>query len=783
MLKRGRFYLRLSLGLCLACMLGGWLADKLWPLPKLERMHSLVIEAQDGTPLRAFADEKGVWRYPVTLAEVSPLYIQALLNYEDRWFYYHPGINPFALVRAAWQWVSTGQVISGGSTLTMQVARIVEPHERSFKGKCRQLFRALQLEWHYSKAEILTFYLNLAPFGGALEGVQTASFAWLHKPASQLSYSEAALLAVIPQLPSRLRPDRHPQTAQRYRDKVLKRLLTLGVWSKAAVAETLQEPVLQARLQQPHLAPLFAERMQTIAQQSQATRLITSLNATMQGAVENVVRGRLVTLPAKASLGILVMENANGLVRAYVGSADYANSERYGYVDTVQAIRSPGSTLKPFLYGMAIDEGFIHSASLLRDVPLQIQDYAPKNFLRQFSGPVSAAEALQHSLNVPAVDLLQRLSPITFRDRLKQGGMPLVLPAQTPANVSLILGGAGIRLEELVQGYSAFARQGLSIKPRFLPTEPVVERYVLSAGAAWVIKTLLQEVTPPEGMVNSQQIAWKTGTSYGFRDAWAIGVNERYTVGVWTGRPDATPLPGRFGTYAAGPILFEVFRVLPRAPKSLVNTRPSSVTAATICWPLGQRVEDTPPEACHQQHSAWIVEGKIPPTLPNLQQPSWSATLNTIWLNPLTQLRITPECSSPERVPKLIAQWPIELNPWLNPTLLARMQLPAWDNTCPQAVQQSAAKALAIQALNASTRLVLPPTTPHTTQTGLTIALMAEGGQGDYLWLVNGEVVGKDKEHTGLLYTFTQAGDYELMVLDTAGAAAKIKLQVLKNPT
>ena len=785
MRRRGRYGLGLSLAFWLLSGLSFLLADQLWPLPDPQRMHSIVIEAEDGTPLRAFADEKGIWRYPITLAEVSPLYIQALLQYEDRWFYYHPGVNPFALLRAAWQWLSAGQVVSGGSTLTMQMARILDPHERSVWGKSCQVFRALQLEWHYTKDEILTFYLNLAPFGGALEGVQTASMAWLHKPATQLSYAEAALLTIIPQLPSRLRPDRYPLKAQQYRDKVLRRLLALTIWPKQAVQEALQEPVIPAHLQQPQLAPLLAERMRTIAQRTQQARLLTTLNATLQGAVEQVVRGRLVTLSTASSLGILVMENATGYVRAYVGSADYANAERDGYVDTVQAIRSPGSTLKPFLYGFALDDGLIHSASLLSDVPLQVQDYAPKNFFRQFSGPVTAAEALQHSLNIPAVDLTQRVGSATVADRLRHGGIALVFPANTPANVSMILGGVGTSLEDLVHGYSSLARQGVSIKPRFLPSDAKLERCLLSPGAAWVIKILLQEVSPPEGMTNNQQIAWKTGTSYGFRDAWAIGVNERYTVGVWTGRPDATPLPGRFGAYAAGPILFEVFRVLPRSPATLVGNKPASVSQTTICWPLGQRVEDTPPEACQEQKTAWIVEGKVPPTLPNLQQPSWSASLQTVWLNPTTGLRVTPECTSSERVAKLMAQWPVALNAWLAPSILARMQLPALDPSCPAQIQQTANKALVIQHLTPNTRLVLPSKANINSaldNKGVTIALMAEGGQGYYLWLVNGEIVGKDDGHAGLRYTFSQAGDYVITVIDAAGAAAKVTVQVVANP-
>ncbi len=778
--RQGRKYLLAIAGSCLALWLTFVAADWFWPLPDPNRVGSIMILAEDHTPLRAFADKQGVWRYPVSLDEVSPLYIEALLHYEDRWFYWHPGVNPLALGRALWQWLKSGEIISGGSTLTMQVARILDPHERTLGGKFRQVFRALQLEWHYSKDQILTFYINLAPFGGPIEGVQTASYAWLHKSARNLSHAEAALLAVLPQAPSRLRPDRYPELAQQYRDKVLQRMVDLGVWPQDIVVESRIEPVLIARFQQPQLASLFAQRMKARAQERQQARLQTTLNAHMQWAVENVVRARLNSLPAKASLGILVMENKTGYVRAYVGSADFASKERFGHVDMVQALRSPGSTLKPFLYGMALDDGLIHSASLLSDVPVKLEDYAPRNFFRNFSGPVSVTQALQQSLNVPAVDLLQRVTPAAFVARLRNGGINMVFPEQSEPNMSVILGGAGTRLEELVRGFSALAREGISVAPRFLPNDPLVERHVLSSGAAWIIQTILQGINPPEGSTNPDNIAWKTGTSYGFRDAWSVGVSDTYTVGIWTGRPDGTPLPGRFGAYAAGPILFDVFRALPRQSKTLpVRRRPDTVTQTDICWPLGKQASETSAEDCHVRQSAWILDGNIPPTLPNLQQPSWSAGMKTYWVNPTTQQRVMADCANTERQAKQLVQWPLELKPWLAAGILERMKLPAFDASCPPSVQAQREQELRIRQLDASTRLYLPSTT-HAPAT-VSVDLQAEGGQGEYLWLVNGELVGKDAAHQGLRYTFTQAGDYDLTVMDTAGEADKVSIQVVNH--
>lgn len=780
-LTRLTLYVMCGAGVCWGAF---WIADYYAPLPDPMRVQSVLIEAQDHTPLRAFADPNGVWRYPVTLEEVSPLYVQALLEYEDRWFYQHLGVNPLALLRAVWQWLRHGRVISGGSTLTMQVARILEPHDKNVGGKLWQMFRALQLEWHYSKDEILTFYLNLAPFGGPIEGVQTASFAWLHKSAANLTHAEAALLAVLPQAPSRLRPDRHPDIAQRYRDKVLQRMAKRGIWTPMEVNDALIEPVAKAAFRQPMLAPLFAQRMKARAEAEQQARLTTVLDVNLQLAAEKVVRNRKGGLPEKTSIALMVVENQTGFVRAYVGSVDFQDDTHFGHVDMVQGLRSPGSTLKPFLYGMALDDGLIHSGSLLSDVPMQLDGYAPQNFYRQFTGAVSVTSALQQSLNVPAVDLLQRLTPARFVARLQNGGIAMVFPDRTAPNLSVILGGAGTRLEELVRGFTAFARDGVSIAPRFVATDPVVERRMLSAGAAWIVQTILRDIPPPNGFGNPQKIAWKTGTSYGFRDAWSVGVNDRYTIGVWTGRPDGTPLPGRYGMYAAAPILFDMFRALPKKREEhqgLARRKPANVTQHDICWPLGGLAETTPPEHCHVRQSAWLLDNTAPLTLPHLQQPSWSAGLETYWVNPATGLRVTAECSSAEREAKQFARWPVELNPWLSAAILDKMRLPDFDDSCPTDQRLQGANGLRIRQLDNSTQLFLPKFDINQPQTGkgVSIELRADGGQTPYTWLINGESVGKDQTAQGLRYAFTRAGDYVITVVDYLGAADKVSIRVI----
>src|SRR5690606_14592138 len=496
--------------------------------PKLPRVRdtSTLVVAADGTPLRAFADAEGVWRYPATPATVSPLYVQALLDYEDRWFHRHPGVNPFALLRAAAQWGSGGRIVSGGSTLSMQGARIVDLDRglsiRTLHGKLVQMLRALQLEAHLDKEQILSLYLERAPFGGTIEGVEAASWAYLGKPSSRLSHAEAALLAVLPQAPSRLRPDRHPGAAQQARDKVLERLARLGTWAREDVEDARMETVVARSLRPPMSAALLAQRLR-VAHPRQA-RIVSTLDADLQRTLEERVGAYFSGLPERTSAALLVVDNTSMEARAYVGSLDMLDRTRLGHVDMVRAWRSPGSTLKPFLYGMALDDGLIHSESLLVDAPQSFGGYRPGNFDAAFNGPVGAASALRLSLNVPAVDLLDRVGPARFAARLDNAGISLRFPRGAEPGLPVILGGAGVRLEDLAGAFTAFNRGGLAGPVRYTPDAPRRERRLLSEGAAWIVREMLEANPRPGQAVGTfdagsrPRVAWKTGTSYGFRD-------------------------------------------------------------------------------------------------------------------------------------------------------------------------------------------------------------------------------------------------------------------------
>ncbi|HSM99938.1 MAG TPA: penicillin-binding protein 1C [Rudaea sp.] len=756
--------------------------DRLFPLPLPDANGgSTVVLARDGTPLRAFTDSDGAWRYPVTVDEVSPLYLQALLTYEDRWFYWHPGVNPVALARAFAQLVRHGHIVSGGSTLTMQVARIIEPQSRSVGGKLRQMLRALQLEAHLSKREILTLYLNHAPFGGTIEGVEAASWAYLGKPASRLSHAEAALLAVLPQSPTRLRPDRNPRAARIARDKVLARMATLRVWSVASVRDARIEGVAARELQSPLHAALLAERLHEA--RPDARRITTTIDADLQRALETRVADYLGHLPARTSAALLVVDNATIEARAYIGSGAFGDEARLGHVDMVRAWRSPGSTLKPFLYGLALDDGLIDSESLLVDAPQSFGTYRPGNFDMAFAGPVAAADALRQSLNVPAVDLLDRVGPARFMARLANAGLNIRLPRGVQPNLSIILGGGGARLEDLAGAYTALNRGGIAGHVRFTKTDPVVDRRVLSAGAAWIVRAILEANPRPGYRLDTfdpgtqPRVAWKTGTSYGYRDAWAIGTTRRYTVGVWIGRPDGTPLPGQYGAVTALPLMFEAIDGLPRnVLASTPEPPPASVKQADVCWPLGLAFDPKHPELCQQKHTAWILNGVIPPTPPERDATIWSAGLVQVRVDARTHHRLSPGCEAVDMKTQDIARWPALAYPWLSPDLRRASSVPPLQSGC-AADGLDATQSIRIDGVADGAAIARAPNSDKPA----TLRLRALGAErGHILWLVNGRLAGQTRAAQPFEHAFANTGEQTITALAASGAYAQLRVRVLR---
>lgn len=582
-----------------------WLAA-LGPAPNGRDVeYSTLVLDREGRLLRPYPTIEGRWRLPVAIGDVDPRFFALLFGYEDKRFRSHFGVDPAALGRAAWQLATHGRIVSGGSTLTMQVARLLEPRaDRSLATKLRQIARAIALERVLRKDEILSLYLGLAPYGGNVEGIRAASLAWFGKEPRRLTLGEAALLVALPQSPEARRPDRSSDAARHARNRVLDRMA--GLLPADEIAQAKTEPVPGARQPMPALAPHAADQAIAAAPSRRLHRL--TIDANLQKRLEDLARGRARALGGETSVAIMAVDNASGEVLARVASSDYFDAARAGQVDMSEALRSPGSTLKPFIYGIGFEDGLIHPETLIEDRPIRFGSYAPENFDSTFQGTVTIRKALQLSLNVPAVALLDAVRATRLTTRLAQAGAPLVLPKGEQPGLAMGLGGVGVRLADLTRLYVGLARYGTTvplIEQRDDVDAPVVPQRLLDPVAAWYVANVLSG-TPPPAHAPAGKIAFKTGTSYGYRDAWSVGFDGGVTIGVWVGRPDGAPVPGMIGRGAAAPILFDAFARLGRPPAPLAPAPKGAIFAASA---------KLPPPLQRFRHSGLPSSGPEPPRI------------------------------------------------------------------------------------------------------------------------------------------------------------------------
>ena len=550
------------------------------PLPlDVAASSSRLVLDRDGHLLRAFTTPEGRWRLDAQPEDVSPTYLALLFAFEDRRFWRHPGVDALALGRAVLQAIAHGKPISGGSTLTMQVARLLRGSPtHSISAKFQQIADSARLEWTLSKRQILSLYLKLAPYGGNLEGVRAASLAYFGKEPHRLSIAEAALLVTIPQSPEVRRPDRGYELLVNGRNRVIRRAAAAGAISRADAKAALDQAVPHGRRDFPAFAPHISERL-TAALPNQFA-IATTIDRNLQEAAETITRRNAQSFGEKISIAAMIVKNTTGEVLAHVGSAGYFDDTRLGAIDMTAAVRSPGSALKPFIYGLAFEDGLAHPDTLIEDRPVRFDGYAPVNFDNVFHGTVTVRTALQLSLNVPAVKVLNEVSPVKLAARFREAGMPFVVPR----NLTVALGGAGLTLENLTTLYLGLARGGSVIALRYQKErgplwgsdEPPV---LLQPAAAWYVADILRGAPVPPN-VTPGAVAFKTGTSYGFRDAWAAGFDGDYTITVWAGRPDASATPGLVGLRVAAPVLFELFSAIgphrapfTAAPANIIGTR------------------------------------------------------------------------------------------------------------------------------------------------------------------------------------------------------------------
>ncbi|AHE98289.1 penicillin-binding protein 1C [Thioalkalivibrio paradoxus ARh 1] len=543
--------------------------------------------ADDGRLLRLYTTPDGYWRLPVNLEEIDPRFIELLTSVEDQRFFRHPGVDSLALARAAAQAVWQGRVVSGGSTLSMQLVRLLEPRPRRVSSKLIEMFRAWQIERRLSKDEILALYLTLAPYGGNLQGLPAASLFYFGKAPGFLTLEETALLIALPQAPEARRPDRHPQQAAAARDRLLRAWAADDRIDAPSLQAATRAPVPESRRPAPRHAPHLGDRLRGHA--DGRGRVATFLDAELQQRLERrLAREQMQLAPGQTSAA-LVVEHATGQVRAWVGSGDYFGQDFPGQVDMVSALRSPGSLLKPLIYGLAFDLGIAHPQTLVVDRAEPLKAWSPRNFDRLEQGEMTLAEALRQSRNIPAARVLERVGTDRLLAALRELGGSVAMPGTRPPGLAVGLGGIGLDMRDIAALYGAIGQQGVGLRPQVSAAGGVPGKApLLSAPAAWQVARILLDTARPDGHWSDRRsIALKTGTSFGYRDAWAAGVDGAYTVVIWVGRPDGGYTPGLTGLSAAVPLLLDAFALLPDADPRWPGAPPEGTLLA--------RAEGLPP--------------------------------------------------------------------------------------------------------------------------------------------------------------------------------------------
>ena len=610
-LRQKRGLGQLGGGLLLLALLALGL-DRLFPLPPAPQYSPLVL-AHDGTVLHAYLNPTQKWRMKTELPEITPALQTAIIAKEDQYFRYHLGVNPVALVQAAGRNLLGHGRTTGASTITMQVARLLEPKERTFGNKLLEMLRATQLEAHYSKAEILQLYLNLVPYGSNIEGVKSAALLYFQQPPHYLSLAQTVTLAIIPNRPAGLVLGRHNAQILRERNRWLQYFGQEKLFPASDIANALLEPLDARRHPAPTLAPHLARRL--VQAQPGRALIPSTLRPATQAKAEDLTRNYVRRLATRgiSQAAVLVVNNHTHAVEAYVGSADFGDLGSSGQVDGVRAVRSPGSTLKPLLYGLALDRGLLTPKTMLPDVPTNFQGFRPENFDKKCQGEVTMERALTYSLNIPAVRVLAEVGVDNLTNTLRQAGFRQVARDAPRLGLSTILGGCGATLEELTGLYSALANGG-RYRPLSLTAPGATRpgsRRLLSPAAAYLLTDILAQRTRPDLPMDAAssrhlpRIAWKTGTSYGRRDAWSIGYNRDYTIGVWVGNFSGQGSPALTGADVASPLLFDLFNALAYNARNEWFAPPASLDFRLVCAETGL----VPGEHCPNQLLDYYLPG------------------------------------------------------------------------------------------------------------------------------------------------------------------------------
>jgi len=545
------------------------LLDKLFPLPIDRLSYSTVVESSDGSVLSAYLSKDDKWRIKIEQKDTPDGLKKAFLFKEDKHFYHHFGINPIAAVRALFQDILRRKVVSGASTITMQVARMLSPESRTFTHKFKEMFRALQLERHYSKEQILEMYFNLLPYGGNVEGIKAASIIYLHKEPINLSTAEIAMLMIVPNNPNHYKLGINNPKIIAARNKWLERFSTAHLFPEKAIQQGLTEPLSAKRAEIPRIAPHLCNLL--YSKMKDQAYIKTNIDFNGQKRAQQIIAEYMhkLTMWNITNAATIIIRNKDHAVLSYVGSADFNDFEHQGQVDGANALRSPGSALKPFLYAIAFDKGLVTPKSILYDVPTNFNGYQPQDYDRTYRGKVSVEDALLNSLNVPAVSLLSKMDLASYINVLENGGCHSLTKQEKKLGLSLVLGGCGIKLQELAGLYVALANDGKYSPLRFTKNEPDIRTVqIFSGDASFMISHILTEMVRydvPANMDDAMhfpKIAWKTGTSYGHHDGWCVGYDDKYTVAVWVGNFNDAESPELNGAACAVPLMTQIFNTL-----------------------------------------------------------------------------------------------------------------------------------------------------------------------------------------------------------------------------
>ncbi|GAB3895451.1 penicillin-binding protein 1C [Larkinella knui] len=742
---------------------------------KVRPRYSTVITAADGTILHAFLSDDDKWRLATELDEITPVLRKTILHKEDKYFYYHPGFNPVAMAWAAVRNLTTGRRTSGASTITMQVVRLLEPRNRTYASKLIELFRAMQLELFYSKDEILQLYLNLIPYGGNVEGIKSASMLYFGKPPQLLSLAEITTLTIIPNRPSTLRLGLTNPLIVQERNRWLNRFRKTGLFTSEAITDALAEPLDAHRRALPKLAPHLSLRLKKSHPNQPVIH--TLLRPNRQAQAEQLVASYVGRVRAMNihNAAVLVINNQTMAVEAYVGSADFLNGYDGGQVDGVRAVRSPGSTLKPLLYAVAFDKGLMTPKTVLNDVPTSFSGYEPENYDRQFYGPITVESALANSLNVPAVKTLQQVSTPTFLGYLKKAGFETIKKQSKGLGLSVILGGCGVTLEELTRLFAAFANGGQVGHFAFVAPDqedrPAKKSRLISEEAAFLITNTLTQITRPDlpnnfdNSYHLPRIAWKTGTSYGRRDAWSIGYNKRYTVGVWVGNFSGEGVPELSGANIATPLLFSIFNSIDYNSTSGWFRMPKSLSMRQVCSETG----DVPGEFCAHK----LVDYAIPGVSPYHRCQHQKA----VWTNPTGTLsycaHCLPEATGPESgnaVQRFYPNLAPELIAFYDSRRIPYPKIPPHNPACTRVFAQQGPQ---IVSPNDGSEYFINPHQPQQLQ----LSCQADNEVKQVYWYLNDKLYRKAAPTEGVFFS-PQAGPLKISCADDKGRNTDIRISI-----